>query len=251
MNRCTEHRAPLPPPTPWALHMSWHDLLFIHWPVPVESLRRLVPGPLDIDTFAGRAWIAVVPFRMTNVRPRGLPTLPWLSRFAELNVRTYVRPGGPDHGTGQGGVYFFSLDAANPVAVTAARRFFHLPYFRARMSNRHDDGWVRYRSDRTHRGAAPATFEGRYRPIGEPYLAAPGSLDAFLTERYCLYTLDRHGRLMQGNIHHDPWPLQPAEAHIATNTMLEPLGLEVPATAPLLHFAKRLGVTADRLFKVC
>src|SRR5262245_4554326 len=111
-----------------AMRMSWHDLLFAHWPVPVAAMRALVPAPLEVDTFDGAAWIGVVPFRMTRVGPLWLPPIPGVSSFAELNVRTYVtRDDKP-------GVWFFSLDAANPLAVRTARRFFHLPYFHAAMS---------------------------------------------------------------------------------------------------------------------
>ena len=139
---------------------SWHDLLFAHWPVSQQAMREQVPASLDLDLFQGKAWISVVPFRMSGIRPRYLPALPWLSAFAELNVRTYVvRDGMP-------GVYFFSLDAANPIAVRLARRFFHLPYFDADMSLSYNADWIEYSSLRTHRGAAAAEFTARYRPSG-------------------------------------------------------------------------------------
>ena len=155
------------------MHQSWHDLLFAHWPIPVPGARARVPGSLDLDLFNGQAWIGVVPFRMSGIRPRHLPALPWISAFAELNVRTYVvRDGKP-------GVYFFSLDAANPVAVHIARRVFHLPYFDARMSLKYDGDWIEYRSIRTHRGAPAAEFCARYRPTGPVFRADPGSLEPF------------------------------------------------------------------------
>jgi len=113
------------------MRQSWRDLLFAHWPLPIDAVRPLVPPAFGIDAFAGEAWISIVPFRMANVRPARLPALPWLSAFPELNVRTYVTALGP---TGiKPGVFFFSLDAANPVAVAIARRFFHLPYYRAEI----------------------------------------------------------------------------------------------------------------------
>jgi uncharacterized protein YqjF (DUF2071 family) len=171
---------------------------------------------------------------MTRVYPRRAFPVPWLSRFLELNVRTYVRHGG------KAGVFFFSLDAANPVAVEIARRWYRLPYFRASMRLRKAGGWRHYRSYRTHRGAPPAEFQARYRPAGEVYRAAPGSLEHWLTERYCLYTIGRRGEVFRGEIHHAPWPLQPAEAEIEANTMTVPHGLQLPPTAPLLHFAERL-----------
>lgn len=222
----------------------WHDLLFAHWPVPVEQMRALVPEAFALDTFDGRAWIGVVPFHMSGVRLRPLPALPWVGAFAELNVRTYVVV------DGKSGVYFFSLDAANWLAVLVARRFFHLPYFRARMAVRERDGWLEYRSRRTHAGAPPAELVARYRPTGDLLTLAHDSLDRWLTDRYCLYTVDRRGRPLRQEIDHPVWPLQPAEAEFRRNTMLEPLGIHLPATSPLLHFARRLEVAvwpAERL----
>lgn len=224
--------------------MCWHDLLFMHWPVPAAALRRHIPEALAIDTFDGTAWIGVVPFRMSGVRPRCVPALPRLSAFAELNVRTYVVAGGKP------GVWFFSLDAAEPFAVWAARRVFHLPYYDARMSCAPDREAIRYSSIRTHRGAAPAMFQGRYRPSGAVYHARPGTLDHWLTARYCLYAADRSGLLWRGDIHHAPWPLQPAEAEMEVNTMVDQIGLSLPHVPPLLHFARRLDVVAWLLERV-
>ena len=164
---------------------TWHDLLFAHWPLPVEELRRRVPPQLNLDTFDGSAWVGVVPFRMSGIRPRHLPAVPWLSAFLELNVRTYVTVGGLS------GVYFFSLDAGNPVAVALARAIFKLPYFRARMRLSNRDGGVQYNSQRTHAGAPRAELRAWYRPTGPAFSATAGSLEWWLTERYCLYTVDR------------------------------------------------------------
>jgi uncharacterized protein YqjF (DUF2071 family) len=214
---------------------SWHELLFAHWPVDAAVLRPLLPVQLQIDTFEGSAWLAVVPFRMTGVRLRGTPPLPWLSAFPELNVRTYVtRDGKP-------GVWFFSLDAGNALAVTIARAWFHLPYFRARMMCVDRDGWIHYQSERTHRGAPAGSLKCRYRPIGEVFSPQRGTLEYFLTERYCLYTTDGRGRVIRGEIHHAPWPLQRAEAELAHNSMAESLGIAL-ASRPLLHFARRQDV---------
>ena len=215
------------------MHQSWHDLLFAHWPAPVRELRASVPATLDLDLFNGQAWIGVVPFRMSGIRPRYLPPLPWLSAFTELNVRTYVvRDGRP-------GVFFFSLDAANPVAVRIARRVFHLPYFDAKMSLKYDGDWIEYRSTRTHRGAPAAEFFARYRPTGPVFRVAPGSLEEWLTERYCLYAEDRTGRISRTEIHHVPWPVQPAECEIQVNSMTA-----LPAIQPILQFARRLDIVA-------
>jgi uncharacterized protein len=214
---------------------SWHDLLFAHWPVDAAVLRPLLPSQLQIDTFEGQAWIAVVPFRMTGVRLRGTPSLPWLSGFPELNVRTYVTNGGKP------GVWFFSLDAGHPLAVTIARAWFHLPYFRARMSCEEQEGWIHYQSERTHDRAPAAELKGRYRPVGGVFSQQRGTLEYFLTERYCLYTADRRGHIIRGEIHHLPWRLQRAEAELAKNSMAEPLRITLESRT-LLHFARRQDV---------
>ncbi|HYL10899.1 MAG TPA: DUF2071 domain-containing protein [Candidatus Acidoferrales bacterium] len=177
------------PRGPWVMAQSWHDVLFAHWSLPAESLRPLIPQGLDLDLFQGQAWLGVVPFRMTGVRPRLVPALPWLSSFPELNVRTYVVA------EGKPGVWFFSLDAGNPLAVTMARAWFHLPYYLARMQVCQEENWISYTSRRTHDGSTPAEFQGRYRPMGEPFRAARGTLEYFLTERYCLYTSREKQRL--------------------------------------------------------
>ena len=233
---CTAHR-PWPLPTrPWIMAQSWHDLLFAHWPIDPVLLRPHIPAALQIDTFDAQAWIAVVPFHMSGVRLRATPALPWLSAFPELNVRTYVvvdrKPG----------VWFFSLDAQNPVAVAAARAWFHLPYFHARMHCEDRKGWIHYASERTHRGAHPAILHAKYRPKGEAFESQQGTLEHFLTERYCLYAADSHGRLSRGEIHHQPWQLQIAEAQFKKNSMTEAAGITLPVAEPLLHFARRQDV---------
>lgn len=216
----------------WVMAQKWHDLLFAHWPIEAAALRAQIPAALAIDTFAGTAWLGVVPFRMSGVRLRGTPAAPWLSAFPELNVRTYVV------GEDKPGVWFFSLDAGNPIAVAIARAWFHLPYFRARMGCEARDGWIQYRSERTHRGANAGIFNGRYRAVGGVFGAGPGTLEHFLTERYCLYAADGDGRILRGEIHHGPWPLQAAGAELTSNTMAEATGIRLPLVEPLLHFSK-------------
>lgn len=220
--------------------MRWHDLLFMHWPVPPDALRPFIPPALALDTFDGIAWLGVVPFRMSGVHPRSVPALPWVSAFPELNLRTYVVL------DGKPGVWFFSLDAGNPLAVAAARQSFHLPYYRARMRCVADGDAVEYRSVRTHRGFPSGAFTARYRPTGAVYHSQPGALDGWLTERYCLYAANRRGMIWRGDIHHAPWPLQPAEAEVAHNSLAAPLGMALWQPTPLLHFARQLEVVAWR-----
>jgi uncharacterized protein YqjF (DUF2071 family) len=219
--------------------MSWHDLLFMHWPLPPRVVSALLPRGLEVDTFDGAAWVGVVPFRMTNVGMRGTPEMPGISSFAELNVRTYAK-----HGD-KAGVWFLSLDAASRLAVAGARALFHLPYFHASIDfSAREDGWIGYRSNRSDRRSGPARFDGRYRPVGDPKTANAGTLEHWLTERYCLFAADRRGRLSRTDVHHAPWPLQPAEANVDTNTMPTPANITLPASPPLLHFARRLDVLA-------
>jgi len=218
--------------------MSWQDLLFMHWPVGVDALRPLVPPVLSIDTFEGSAWLGVVPFDMPGVRPHFLPAVPGLSNFPEINLRTYVTA------EGRPGIWFFSLDAHSRIAVRLARATFHLPYFDAEMSCHAAGNEVEYRSVRTHRGAPLAEFAARYSPVGEPFESNKASIESFLTERYCLYSADGRGNVRRGEIHHHPWPLQPAEAEVRTLAMTQQIGLKPPETDPILHFSKRLNVLA-------
>lgn len=220
------------------MQQRWEDLLFAHWPCPADVLRRHVPEALTIDTFDGSAWFGVVPFRMSGVRLRWMPALPGAERFPELNVRTYVTLGGKP------GVWFLSLDAGSPLAVSVARRWFHLPYYNAEMQVVAHGETVRYSSRRVHPGAPEATFDARYGPGGPVSLAAPGTLEHWLTERYCLYAAaSANGRqIVRGEIHHAPWPLQPAHARVSHNTMAHVAGVALPDAVPLLHFARALDV---------
>jgi len=223
------------PQKPWNVQMIWHDLLFMHWQVPQGVVRGLVPAALEIDRFDGRAWIGVIPFRMSGVRPRLVP--PFLaSKFPETNVRTYVRY------KGRPGVWFFSLDAADRLAVWSARRFFHLPYYFASMSVSTVQEMVDYR---THRAATPEIhLSCRYRPVGAPFSTTDGTIEHWLTERYCLFAANRRRDIFRGDIHHARWLLQVAEAEIEANSMTFPLGITLPDDRPLLHFAKRQDVLA-------
>lgn len=196
-------------------------------------MRELVPAELELDTFDGSAWIGVVPFRML-IKPRMFPGIPTASHFPELNVRTYVKH------RGKPGVWFISLDAQSRLAVWGARTWFDLPYHYARMDAQCDGESVRYTSHRvSHK---PVAFEAEYGPAGQLELAAPGSLEHWLTERYCLFARRSSGEYRVGEIHHPPWPLQPAKAEIRINTMLDPLGIATPEVPPHLIFAKAIDV---------
>jgi uncharacterized protein YqjF (DUF2071 family) len=230
----TAHRPWPVPRGPWVMAQTWDDLLFAHWPVAVEELRRLVPSELRVDEHDGSAWLGITPFVISSFRLRGTLPIPWLSTFPELNVRTYVtaedRPG----------IWFFSLDTSSPLAVEGARRVYKLPYFHARMSAlRHGDR-IDYSSSRRDDEQRPYVFRASYEPAGEVSPAAPGSLEAFLTERYCLYSVD-DGGLRRAEIHHPPWPLQAAEAEIELNTMA-PDHIRLSDEPPQLHYSRRQDV---------
>ena len=232
------------PQRPWSVAMRWHDVLFMHWPVDVGLLRELVPIDLTVETFDGAAWIGVVPFHMSAIRHRFIPPLPGLSAFPELNVRTYVTYGETP------GVWFFSLDAGNTLAVQMARRTYYLPYYKAQMEVEEVDAEIRYFSRRAHLDSRHADFVGRYQSTGAVYRTEYGNLDHWLTARYCLYAQDRAGRIWRGDIDHEPWSLSPASAVVETNTMTNPLGISLPDETPLLHFAKRLDVVAWSIRRV-
>ena len=180
----TSHRPWPMPSTGWLWRQTWHDLLFAHWPVDARELEEKLPAGFELDTFDGQAWLGIVPFHMTNVAPRGVPPVPFVSEFSELNVRTYVTC------HGKPGVYFFSLDANSTIAVTAARTLFHLPYFLATMNVDRQEARIVYSSARETRMQGVAEFAATYRPIRAVETAKPGTLEYFLTERYCLYTVD-------------------------------------------------------------
>ncbi|HKQ61744.1 MAG TPA: DUF2071 domain-containing protein [Candidatus Polarisedimenticolaceae bacterium] len=233
-----DHRPWPLPDSPWVMTQTWHDLLFAHWPIEPTILVSKLPRGLELDLYDGGAWLGVVPFRMTNVAPRAVPALPWVSAFAELNVRTYVRIGD------RPGVYFFSLDAANSLAVAVARTLFHLPYHVASMDVTEQGERIRYRSRRESATTGTAEFGASYGPLGPAFHPDPGSLEHFLTERYCLYAVDGSEGLRRVEIHHPRWRLQSAVATFETNAMAETNGITLPNAAPRLHFARRQDVVA-------
>lgn len=217
------------------MRQHWGKLLFMHWPIDAAVLRPLIPPQLSIDTFDDRAWIGVVPFTMWGIRASFLPPIPGTSAFHELNVRTYV------HFKGIPGVWFFSLDAASKLAVWGARTFYHLPYFNAEMSLRQQANTIEYHSQRKDDRGGPAALNAAW-TIGEPLAQArPGSLEFFLTERYCLYSHHRE-QLYRSRIFHQPWPLRSATLDSYQSTMVEAIGIEDPQVGPLLQYAESIAV---------
>jgi uncharacterized protein YqjF (DUF2071 family) len=230
--RCIDEVAHRPwplPAGPWAQAQTWCDVLFAHWPVPVAALRPAVPPEIPIDTFDGFAWVAVTPFEVRDMRPRGMSPIPLLSVFGEVNVRTYTTIGG------RPGVWFLSLDAASALAVAGGRGAYRLPYVRAAITIAHEGERVTYTS---RRSSGEAALRMRYWPLGPVCPPERGTLEHFLTERYCLYAL-HDGRLLRADIHHRPWPLRVASADFTDNTMTVALGIPLPDAPPLLHYAAR------------
>lgn len=228
------------------MHQKWGKLLFMHWRIDQKLLRPLIPEALEIDTFDGSAWIGVVPFTMWGIRASFLPPIPGTSAFHELNVRTYVHhQGGPS-------VWFLSLDAANKLAVWGARKFYYLPYFNAQMSLVQTGNTISYSSVRKDRRGEPAELQATW-TIGDalprPSGSASGSLEFFLTERYCLDT-EHDGQLYRARIHHHPWPLQNAELISLNSSMIESQGLPTPEGDPLLHYCEEIRVDIWPLRKV-
>lgn len=234
------HR-PFPPPAgPWVLRQKLNDLLFMHWAVAPEKLEPLLPKPLELDLYKGQAWVGMTAFRVTGLRPRGLPPMPGVSSFPELNVRTYVRHKGVP------GVHFFSLDVPGRLAVNIARYAYAMPYHRAEMKattrEGKSDGSVRFRSRRlAGNGDGPAEFSAAYYGLGHPREARPGSFEEFLTERYCLFAVKADGSVVvRGDIHHAPWRLQPADCEIEANTVAAAAGIDVGKQKPILHYCKNM-----------
>ena len=224
------------PSGPVVMRQNWRNLLFLHWEVPMESLRQLVPPELEIDTFDGKAYVGLVPFSMRDIRPRGLPAVSFLSHFNEVNVRTYVHFRGCDPG-----VWFFSLDAANPVAVQIARGLFKLPYFYAVMESKISGSECTYSSERLWPKPIPASCELKYAPAGSVVHAVPGSLDHFLVERYILYSMSGRN-LFQGRVHHTPYGVQSAELISMTENLVLRSGIVLPDASPLVHYSAGVDV---------
>ena len=224
------HRPWPVPKHPWLMGQTWRDLLFAHWEVGSSEMRALIPEPLELDEYDGSAWLGITPFEVTGLRPRDAPPPPLVSRFLELNVRTYVR------WNDRPGIFFFSLDCTSAAAAAAARRGYLLPYFRADATIERRGTRVCFGLERSASGVRLA-WRVIYRPTSPRLPIKEGSLERWLSERYCLYVV-RDGCVLRGDIHHRPWPLQLAEAEIEENTMAAPLDIELRGE-PRLHFAAR------------
>lgn len=214
-------------------YQSWRSLLFLHWPVGVEALRPLVPPTLEIDTFAGMAYVGIVAFAMQGVRASWVPK-PLGLNFLETNVRTYVHVDGRDPG-----VYFFSLDADARLAVWGARRFWRLPYHWARMTLTRRSEVVEY--DLTRQTKESVRFHVEYSVKAAIGTASPGTLDHFLIERYLMH-ITLPGDQVIGAVHHDPYPLHRADILSLDESLSAAAGLPEPHGEPLVHYSPGVNV---------
>jgi len=237
------------PDEPVVMRQQWHHLLFLHWEVPPQELQALLPKELTVDTFEGKAYVGLVPFTVTGVRPPFLPPLPGVSNFHEINVRTYVHRDGVDPG-----VWFFSLDASSSLAVTGARAVYKLPYFHSSIDFTATDEplprieFNSYRDD--CRGARPANAHIRYAPAdGVVTHASPGTIEHFLVERYLLYAADDDHQLHRARVSHQPYPLQRAEAETIEETLVWAAAIRRPDSAPLRYYARAVDVKVYPLRK--
>lgn len=232
----------LEPDQPVLMHQNWHHLLFLHWEIPPSELQALVPAGLTIDTFEGKAYVGLIPFTLTGVRPVMTPAVPGISNFHEVNVRTYVHRNGSDPG-----VWFFSLDASSSIAVAAARAAYKLPYFYSDIEFAASDEPIPQIAFRAHRndprGASPAHLHTQYRAIEGAAGPAPvGTLEHFLIERYILYSQDENHELHRARVHHQPYPVQRAEVAMLDETMVWAAGVRRVDAVQLRHYAREVNV---------
>lgn len=223
----------------WFMVQTWEHPLFAHWPVSTEAVRPFVPEQLEIDTFDGQAWLGAIAFYMTGVKLRYVP-VPYPFHFPEVNIRTYVKGE-----NGSPAVFFIALDAADPLVVSAAKLWFGLPYYRAKMTYEHKGNRFLIGTRRKNPPAGLNVFRAEYRPLSAPFAPEEGTLAHWLTERYVFFyrPAGRNGKcLSRGEVCHAPWQLQSAEADIPHNTLVQPFGVNDPLDPPILHYS--CGVTS-------
>ncbi|MGG1398021.1 DUF2071 domain-containing protein [Bacillus salipaludis] len=225
------HRSWPLPSKYWIMRQTWSNILFLHWPIPLNILRPHIPSSLQIDTFNGSAWIGVIVFVLEGIFPRGISSISLTPKFPEMNVRTYVTC------DGKPGIYFLSIDVENWASLKIAKRWFHLPYYSAQVSFRKEGQSFHIHSSRNGNFNTPITFKGKYVPVSEVYFPKEGTLDHWLTERYCLYSSNNGDNIYCGEIHHLPWPLQKAEMEIFRNTLLSPFHFDISEVDPIVHFS--------------
>lgn len=215
----------------WIMQQNWRNLLFLHWPIPPEKLRPHIPSSLQIDTFNGSAWLGVILFVLEGIYPRGISFFSLTPKFPEINVRTYVKY------DGKPGIYFLSIDVANWASLKIAKRWYRLPYHSAQISIRKEGKTFHCHSIRKGNANTPILFEGKYVPVSEVFFPKEGTLEHWLTERYCLYSSNNGVNIYCGEIHHQPWPLQKAKIEIVRNTLFTPFHFDLSEVKPIAHYS--------------
>lgn len=223
-------------------YQRWSELLFLHWDVPAAQVQATLPVGLAVDTWQGRAFVGIVPFFMERIRPAGLPPVPWLSWFHELNVRTYVVDA-----RGRPGVWFYSLDCDQPVAVWLARRWFRLPYQHARFRSTRSNGEVSYEA---RRKGLSESDRFRWKRPASGRSAEAGTLEFFLVERYRLFAADGSGGLFTGQVHHSPYEISVPELTASSSVVGREAGFEFSDPPPLIHSVAGVDVTIHPLESV-
>ena len=234
------------PDQPVVIYQKWRDLLFAHWSFDPDVIQATLPEGLRVDTFHHRGWVGVVPFYMKDVHPRFVPAVPMISDFLELNVRTYVLDK-----EGRPGVWFYSLDCNQWLAVTIARTGYFLPYWETAMqATRDEQGMIDYRCHRRNQPKATRFWYGGH---GAPHFAEPGTLEFFLVERYLLFSRDpASGDIHCGRVHHAPYPLLTPKLAAFDTVMLEMNGLPLPEGSPeQIHFSPGVDVRTYALHRCC
>ena len=214
-----------PPLTPVIMYQEWRHLRFLHWRIPATQIQSRLPAGLHVDTFDGSAWLGIVPFKMARVRPRFLPCVPGLSDFLELNLRTYVYDD-----QGRPGVWFFSLDANQALAVLIARKAFNLPYEVAAMQSLKSQGELIYQSRRKS-DSVEQSFRYPLQPTNAQ-ISSPDTLEFFLLERYRLFAETKSGQIISGQVHHEPYEFAPCEVPAYSTRLFELNGFEAPSNPP-------------------
>lgn len=225
------HR-PFPLPSKnWIMRQKWRNVLFLHWPIPVEKLRPHIPSSLQIDTFNGSAWLGIILFVLEGIFPFEIPSISLTPKFPEINVRTYVKY------DGKPGIYFLSIDVMNWASLKIAKNWYHLPYHSSQIFFQKEEQKFHCHSIRKGNENTPISFKGKYAPVSEVYFPKEGTLDHWLIERYCLYSSNNGINIYCGDIHHRPWPLQKAKIELVKNTLFTPFHFDLFEEKPIAHFS--------------
>ncbi|MGJ8678277.1 MAG: YqjF family protein [Akkermansiaceae bacterium] len=211
------------PDSPVVMKQDWSHLLFLHWEFSIDEIQARLPEGIYVDTFEGKAYLGIVPFFMEKIRPSYCPSVPGISYFQELNLRTYVYD---QHG--RPGVWFFTLDCNQWLAVKIARQLFHLPYNHAQMTSSENEGLLTY-SSRRKNDEATQTFVYPF-DLKDRQTAVPESLEFFLLERYRLFSQRNNGSIYQGLVHHRPYQYQSIDTSEFPTRLFSLCGFKEPDT---------------------